>query len=106
MVDLSTLKAGDEVRIKLDENTASYLISFNNTPGFKFDIIEIIPKAFDWADVKPGMGFVAIGGQKGTFIGYDKASHVVLEIINYNKYPYDGFSKKKLIRSPEYDIKQ
>jgi len=73
------------------------------------DIIEIIPKPFDWKDVKQGMAFVMQSGKyRHIFVAKDHRGFYVFETPDFNKLAYVGImddALQDLTRSPENDIK-
>jgi len=80
--------------------------SYTDSP---FDIIEIIPKAFDWKDIKWGMAFKDLDSEDYNhtlhYVGTcpkDKTLHVFS-----GKYSTTGYTKDDgLTRTPEHDIKE
>ena len=70
-----------------------------------FDIIEVIPKPFDWKDVKRGMAFRY----------RDNIVYYIAPNLNYQRWSvfetpgdpncYNGFANSSLTRTPEYDKK-
>lgn len=132
IVDLSKVKAGDEVEFRCggkavvghifpqgsdyDELHDFYygFVFVDNLLCFRkdgrhygvnspFDIVRITPKAFDWANAKPGMAFTELS-----------TGYVLYMVDDYtNAY---GFAKRSVVldkitasvnlkRAPEYDIK-
>ena len=79
-----------------------------------FDIVEVIPAPFNWADVKPGMCFTGpYDDSLYYFIGRDPIdpnAHVFTEkdgrTISKASYIYDSYntSLKQFVRAPEHDI--
>lgn len=75
------------------------------TPGpCPFDIIEIIPKPFDWEDVKPGMAFKCRDNKSRRYCGPSltiPGRYVILRDRPYGD--YSPYLKKELTRAPEDD---
>lgn len=133
MIDLSKLKAGDTVKFRcggkavvksIDYRYRQYSIVFEDEEdswdyhfgGFfipsepcLIDIIEIIPKPFDWSDAKPGMAFEQ-GRDKILvyFLGYHPVKPFRLFFIGEEAITAESFSVKaasdQLTRAPEHDI--
>lgn len=106
-MDLSKLKAGDKVIVEFEIERISECntLMFKNGIALsenKFrDIKEIIPKAFDWKDVKWGMGFKC-GKTWYTYIGRSTfcEGNVILNVQDLCV----SFSKNDLTRCPEHDL--
>lgn len=89
--------SGSTVRFAQD---GRYLLTSNIHP---FDIIRIDPPAFDWKDVKRGMGF-RYDDYVGSYIGVSMTDSIVLQMISVHDTVYDGFRREDLIRAPEHDV--
>ena len=132
MVDLSKLKTRDtvkfqcggeaEIRKVYDISAHRINLIFTEEPNHHynymhdgsltgawgpriFDIIEIIPAAFDWATVKPRMAFDDGEGLIRLYIGESltNSSRCVTCSLTYDNLKFT--LKSYLTRAPEHDIK-
>ena len=85
--------------------------SYDFNIGHPLDIIKITPKAFDWADAKPGMAFKHNEGSKGFYFVAHDPSNKDCAIFSTAYSPVLGFKEIDFmpynllsIRAPEHDI--
>ena len=80
-----------------------------STEPSPFDIIEIIPKPFDWKDVKPGMAFLDNNKKPVWYVGPAWGVEKLVVICETREqYSSDDIKfneKYYMVRIPEHDIK-
>lgn len=66
------LRAGDKITVELTEPMARHFVKTGNIVIAAKHVIEHIPAAFDWSDVKPGHEYITQGNY-AEYIGFSKA---------------------------------
>lgn len=130
MIDLSTLKKGDTVKLRgggelrakkdslLSGNSCELSFhgydatfyffndgSFSGMNDTPFDIIEIIPAAFDWDDVEQGMAFMNDCGDVYYYVADDFCNRGYVVISDDERcFNFHCVAKIALTRAPEHDM--
>jgi len=135
MIDLNKVKEGDAVKFRCGGEAVvreinkpgsnSYVVRFNDYEDYAsslfqpngvkhnrsifttpFDIIEIIPAPFDWADVKAGMAFENEAGEIYYFrcLDFESDTFVIASTHNIKASSVSFCCKSGITRSPEHDI--
>jgi len=116
MVDLTKLEVGVEVLVRAtiadmhdEEGDVSLFTKYSKGRLHSYcreeDIVEIIPAAFNWDDVKVGMCFKHVDSGHWWFVGKDpKEPDNIIFVQDICEYDFFCISDNTLTRAPEKDI--